>query len=366
MAKAGMAAKADDMHRTWADAFNAGDLEAVVALYEPGAVLVPAPGHVARGTDEIRAAFEQFLAAKPRITFGVESVITSGDLALGSCEWKLTGVMPDGEAVEMAGIASELLRRQADGRWETLTKGSRSLREGEALVFPEGLKARADKGSEGAVFLEFGPGLDDSYLERNGHVPLPPYIRRADGCADSERYQTIYAKETGSSAAPTAGLHFTGELLGKLEKKGIEIRFVTLHVGLGTFMPVRSENVEEHRMHTEEFLVPEDTADSVEKARKEGRPVLAVGTTSLRSLESAWIEAEGRLRRGRSSTDIFITPGYRFKAVDRLFTNFHTPESTLLMLVSAFAGKELIDRAYREAVEKRYRFFSYGDAMLIQ
>jgi len=259
-----------------------------------------------------------------------------------------------------------LLRRYADASWEALTKGSKSLREGDTVLFPAGMKANAGKLAEGELRLAFEPPLTDEYLEKNGHVPLPPYIRRQDESSDSERYQTVYAKETGSSAAPTAGLHFTEELLSKLANKGVETCFVTLHVGLGTFLPVRSEEIEGHTMHEEEFLIPDASADSIEKAKREGRPVLAVGTTSLRSLESAWDENLGGLRRGWSKTDIFITPGYRFKAVDRLFTNFHTPESTLLMLVSAFAGRELIRDAYQEAIEKRYRFFSYGDAMLIQ
>jgi S-adenosylmethionine:tRNA ribosyltransferase-isomerase len=259
-----------------------------------------------------------------------------------------------------------LLRRHPDSSWEALTKGARSLKGEEAIAFPDGMKARSEKGADGELMLRFDPELDEAYLEKNGHVPLPPYIRRSDSGSDSERYQTVYAKEPGSSAAPTAGLHFTAELLAKLAAQGIETRFVTLHVGLGTFLPVRSDDIEDHRMHEEEFLIPEETAEAVERAKREGGKVLAVGTTSLRSLESAWDEGRGSLRRGWSKTDIFITPGYRFKAVDRLFTNFHTPESTLLMLVSAFAGRELIRQAYEEAIEKRYRFFSYGDAMLIQ
>jgi S-adenosylmethionine:tRNA ribosyltransferase-isomerase len=183
---------------------------------------------------------------------------------------------------------------------------------------------------------------------------------------DAERYQTVYARSVGSSAAPTAGLHFTRELLDRLGNKGIETAFVTLHVGLGTFLPVRSENIEDHTMHEEEFLISDGTAEMVERAKREKRPVLAVGTTSLRSLESAWAPESSSLRRGWQKTSIFISPGYRFGVVDQLFTNFHTPESTLLMLVSAFAGYERIRETYAQAIEMRYRFFSYGDAMLIQ
>ena len=196
-------------------------------------------------------------------------------------------------------------------------------------------------------------------------MPLPPYIKRQDAVADAERYQTVYAKATGSAAAPTAGLHFTEEVLAALDAHGVERAFVTLHVGLGTFLPVRSEDLEDHAMHREEYTVPEETAAAVMKARREGRPVLAVGTTSVRTLESAWSDEQGALLAGPGSTEIFMYPGYRFRVVDRLFTNFHTPRSTLLMLVSAFAGRERILNAYAEAVRERYRFFSYGDAMLI-
>ena len=202
-------------------------------------------------------------------------------------------------------------------------------------------------------------------IVENGHIPLPPYIKREDVDEDAERYQTIYAKETGSAAAPTAGLHFTEEMLAKLKAKNIEIVYVTLHVGLGTFLPVRAQNIEDHKMHEEHFFVSDETADAIERAKAEKRPVLAVGTTSMRTLESAWSTELGGLKRGWQSTSIFIYPGYKFKVVDKLFTNFHTPESTLLMLVSAFAGKDNVMAAYQEAVKKEYHFFSYGDAMLI-
>jgi S-adenosylmethionine:tRNA ribosyltransferase-isomerase len=202
-------------------------------------------------------------------------------------------------------------------------------------------------------------------------MPLPPYIKRDDVPDDEDRYQTIYAKETGSAAAPTAGLHFTNEILDNLTSNGIERAFVTLHVGLGTFLPVRSEKIEDHVMHEEEFIITEENAIKIENALFNKRRVIAVGTTSLRSLESA-IDRKKRkesrnveLRRGWQKTSIFIYPGYEFKIVDALFTNFHTPLSTLLMLVCAFAGQELILKSYEDAVRNEYRFFSYGDAMLI-
>jgi S-adenosylmethionine:tRNA ribosyltransferase-isomerase len=219
-------------------------------------------------------------------------------------------------------------------------------------------------GGEGEFrFIEFDRPVDDAWLEKYGHIPLPPYIKRGDAPQDADRYQTIYARATGSAAAPTAGLHFTREILDRLCGLGIGSAFVTLHVGLGTFLPVRSEDIEDHRMHEEQFIITEENAAVIEKAISEKRKIIAVGTTSLRTLESAF--CEDGLKRGWQSTSIFIYPGYKFKAVDALFTNFHTPLSTLLMLVSAFAGRELILESYAEAVREGYRFFSYGDAMIV-
>ncbi len=253
--------------------------------------------------------------------------------------------------------------------WQTMVKGAKKVKPGNQFMFNDGsigtiIPNESDKGSEFRT-ISFECILDDGWFSRNGHIPLPPYIRREDDDTDSERYQTIYAKETGSSACPTAGLHFTEEMFKKLDKKGIERCFVTLHVGLGTFLPVRSENIEDHKMHEEFYSIPFDTAEKINRAKKEGRPVLAVGTTSVRTLESASDE-NGFVKGGTSSTSIFMYPGYKFKCVNQIFTNFHTPESTLIMLVSAFAGKENILNAYRKAVEKKYHFFSYGDCMLIK
>jgi S-adenosylmethionine:tRNA ribosyltransferase-isomerase len=275
-----------------------------------------------------------------------------------------------------------LLRRHAAGSpsgsgsravWEAAATKLRRQRPGRRYSFPGGMSAEvvaspseapAAEGG-GTAFLAFEPELSEDYLEIYGHVPLPPYIKREDDAGDDERYQTIFARELGSAACPTAGLHFTEGMIEALGQRGVSRSFVTLHVGLGTFLPVRSETVEGHQMHEEEYTVPEETAAAVMAAKAEGRPVLAVGTTSLRTLESAWVPGEG-LKAGPGRTRIFIYPGYRFKAVDMLFTNFHTPKSTLLMLVSAFAGREAILKAYEEAVRERYRFFSYGDAMLIR
>lgn len=259
--------------------------------------------------------------------------------------------------------------------WKAMVRNAKRHKTGRTYLFGDGTRARiiADRPAAGAPGLagtefrlvRFDRPIDDSWLDAHGHLPLPPYIKREDELADKSRYQTVYASAIGSVAAPTAGLHFTGGLLERLDARGIERAEVTLHVGLGTFLPVRAERLEDHVMHEEIYTVSEETAVRVNRAKREGRPVLAVGTTSIRTLESAWSEAEGCLKGGDGATSIFIYPGYAFRVVDRVFTNFHTPESTLLMLVSAFAGKERIFDAYRHAVEERYRFFSYGDSMLI-
>ncbi len=253
--------------------------------------------------------------------------------------------------------------------WHTMVRNAKKIKPGNKYCFNDGsvgtiIPNERDEGSEFRT-ISFDSPLDDDWFLRNGHIPLPPYIRREDDDTDSERYQTIYAKETGSSACPTAGLHFTDEMFKRLDAKGIERCFLTLHVGLGTFLPVRAENIEDHKMHEEVYTIPFDTAEKINRAKKEGRPVLAVGTTSVRTLESASDE-KGFVKGGSSSTHIFMYPGYKFKCVDQMFTNFHTPESTLIMLVSAFAGRENILNAYSHAVDKKYHFFSYGDCMLIK
>lgn len=253
--------------------------------------------------------------------------------------------------------------------WNTMVKGAKKQKPGMRYTFPDGttgtiIEREENTGTEFRA-LRFESPVTEEWFEKNGHIPLPPYIKREDTEEDSERYQNIYAKETGSAACPTAGLHFTEEMLSRLSEKGIERDFVTLHVGLGTFLPVREEKIEDHKMHEEAFTVSVATAEKINQAKKEGRPVLAVGTTSVRTLESACDE-NGIVKAGTSSTHIFMYPGYKFKVIDQMFTNFHTPESTLIMLVSAFAGREHILNAYRNAVENRYRFFSYGDAMFIR
>jgi S-adenosylmethionine:tRNA ribosyltransferase-isomerase len=270
---------------------------------------------------------------------------------------RLFGASPAGGAIDVL-----LLEKLAGGRWRALTTRARS-RKGRPYLFPEEVRGTVVETGGDSCTVEFVPPVEEDYLERHGHVPLPPYIRRQDTPADGARYQTVYARQVGSAAAPTAGLHLSEELLDRLRGGGVEVVAVTLHVGLGTFLPIRSQSIEEHVMHTESYRVPPETAQAVNRALAEGRKVLAVGTTAVRTLESAW--SEGELRAGEGRTSLYILPGYRFRVVSQLLTNFHTPQSTLLVLVSAFAGRRAILRAYREAVRERYRFFSYGDAMLI-
>ena len=240
--------------------------------------------------------------------------------------------------------------------WNTMVKSAKKQKNGMRYQFPDGTVAQIVDfpGNEKTEFraLKFDFPLDEKWFEKNGHIPLPPYIKREDTEEDSERYQNVYAKETGSAACPTAGLHFTEEMLSCLAEKNIERDFVTLHVGLGTFLPVRESIIENHKMHEEVYTISESTAEKINRAKREGRPILAVGTTSVRTLESS-ADEKGFVKSGTSSTRIFMYPGYKFKVVDQMFTNFHTPESTLIMLVSAFAGRENILNAYKNAVENR-------------
>ena len=262
------------------------------------------------------------------------------------------------------------IHQYPDTSWKVMVRNAKKHKAQQVYVFSDGKEARiiereSDLGTEFRSLL-FETPVDENWFEKIGHVPLPPYIKREDECSDENRYQNIYASELGSSACPTAGLHFTPELMEKLKEKKIDYVFVTLHVGLGTFLPVRSESIEDHKMHEEVYTISKEVAEKINKAKNEGKKILAVGTTSVRSLESNWDSEKKALVPGTFSTSIFIYPGYEFKLVDQLFTNFHTPESTLLMLVSAFAGKEKIIAAYEEAVREKYRFFSYGDAMFIR
>ena len=254
-----------------------------------------------------------------------------------------------------------LLRRIDERHWECLVKPGRKARVGRTFVINEELSATVtDQLPDGnrIIRLDFD-GIFEEVLERAGEVPLPPYI--TEKLEDKSRYQTVYAHENGSAAAPTAGLHFTDELLGRITDKGVDIVDVLLHVGLGTFRPVSVDNIEEHHMHSEHYECTENAAERINAARRRGGRIIAVGTTSCRTLESI-ADEDGVVHAGTGETDIFITPGYRFKAVDALITNFHLPESTLLMLISAFLSREEVMRIYEHAVTERYRFFSFGDA----
>ncbi len=258
-----------------------------------------------------------------------------------------------------------LLKRLKDNTWETLVKPGKKARIGQEIVFGDGILKGTVKDivEEGNRLIEFSfDGIFEEILDRLGEMPLPPYITHK--LKDKNRYQTVYAKYEGSAAAPTAGLHFTDELLDEIRSMGVKVVFVTLHVGLGTFRPVKEDNILDHHMHTEWFRVTKETADVVNSVKENGGRIICVGTTSVRTVESA-ADENGKLRPCEGDTSIFIYPGYRFKLTDCLITNFHLPESTLIMLVSALAGRENVLNAYKEAVENRYRFFSFGDAMFI-
>jgi S-adenosylmethionine:tRNA ribosyltransferase-isomerase len=262
-----------------------------------------------------------------------------------------------------------LTRQESEDCWRGLVHPGRKVRTGEVLIFGDGeLEAEVlGRGEYGVrqVRLRARRGNIGDAIDRLGHVPLPPYIRRPDEPADQRTYQTVYAKVRGAVAAPTAGFHFTERAFAELAARGIETCEITLHVGLGTFQPVRTERVEEHRMEAERFEIPESAAVAVNRALDEGRRVIAVGTTCVRTLEYVAREHAGRIVPGRGETNLFVFPGFPFQIVRALLTNFHLPKSTLLMLVSAFAGRELIFRAYQHAIAERYRFYSYGDCMLI-
>ena len=259
-----------------------------------------------------------------------------------------------------------LLKRNEDDTWETLVKPGKRAKIGTRFSFGEGklIAEVVGMGDDGARIVKFEyEGIFEEVLDELGNMPLPPYI--TERLEERERYQTVYSKHNGSAAAPTAGLHFTDELLEKIKEKGVDLAFVTLHVGLGTFRPVKVDDVLEHDMHSEYYMVTQEAADKINRAKENGHRVITVGTTSTRTIESV-ADENGRMNEASGWTKIFIYPGYKFKVVDNLITNFHLPESTLIMLVSALAGKENVLNAYKCAVENKYRFFSFGDAMFIK
>lgn len=273
-----------------------------------------------------------------------------------------------GTKIETGAHLEVLLLKNTEGdRWETLMKPAKKAKTGTTLRFGDGrLTAEViEELEDGGRILEFSyDGIFLEILEDLGEMPLPPYI--TEKLDEADRYQTVYAKENGSAAAPTAGLHFTDEILAQLKDKGVKLAFLTLHVGLGTFRPVNADHVEDHKMHSEFYQLSEETAEILNETKRNGGRVIAVGTTSIRTLETIANKFDGKIEADSGWTDIFIKPGYTFKFVDAFLTNFHLPKSTLIMLVSAFAGREFILEAYHHAVEEKYRFFSFGDAMFVQ
>ena len=276
---------------------------------------------------------------------------------------RLFGAKESGGRVELF-LVRKLI--QPGEVWQCLIRSSKPPRPGTVIRLAEGTAAVVEqRGEEETWIVSFSPEEGfEAWLERSGSMPLPPYIKRVAAERDQERYQTVFAREKGAVAAPTAGLHFTEELLAEIRGRGVEIATLTLHVGLGTFLPVRVDDLRQHRMHREIYRIPEETATAVNARKRAGGRVVAVGTTTTRALEHG-VTGDGMLRAGTGEADIFIYPGYSFRVVDALITNFHLPKSTLLMLVCAFAGKELVLAAYAEAVRRRFRFYSYGDAMFI-
>lgn len=317
-----------------------------------------------RDTSRLLAMDRQTGALAHRHFFDIIDYLNPGDCLVMNdsrvLPARLLGHRPTGGAVEVL-----LLRDLGGGKWECLTKPGKKTQPGQEIIFGDGqLTATVDSVQEdGNRVVEFHyEGIFLEILEQLGKMPLPPYIKAE--LADQERYQTVYSREVGSAAAPTAGLHFTKELLEKIEKKGIRLAYVTLHVGLGTFRPVKAEEISQHHMHAELCMISQETADILNQTKAAGGRIVCVGTTSCRTLESL-VNEDGSFEPRSKWTEIFIYPGYQFKAMDALITNFHLPESTLVMLVSAFAGREHVLNAYNEAVKERYRFFSFGDAMYI-
>lgn len=328
----------------------------------PDALIAQHPPEV-RGSSRLLAALPDMPLAD-KVFADVSDYMDAGDVLVFNntkvMKARLFGQKASGGKIEA------LIERVLDEHTALAhVRSSKSPKPGTVLEFEGGVRAVMEERAEELFCLRFEDERTVyDILEQTGRLPLPPYIERAADDHDDSRYQTVYAKHQGAVAAPTAGLHFTDELLAAVRAKGVETAEVTLHVGAGTFQPVRVDNIAEHKMHSEWFDVPEETVAKIEAAQARGKRVWAVGTTSMRALESAARET-GRLKAGRGDTDIFITPGYRFRVVDRLITNFHLPKSTLLMLVSAFSGMAHIRAAYAHAVAQEYRFFSYGDAMVL-
>ncbi|MGB9627437.1 MAG: tRNA preQ1(34) S-adenosylmethionine ribosyltransferase-isomerase QueA [Thermodesulfobacteriota bacterium] len=319
-----------------------------------------------RGSSRLMVLRRDLGIIEHRVFEEIPSLLTPGDLLILNdtrvLPVRLIGEKETGGRVEILLILSENGKGE---EYEVLLKGSKKVRPGARIQFTGEFSAEIKEVKDGrAKVTFFGPCNVMEMIKKIGHIPLPPYIKRKDETLDRERYQTVYAEKEGSIAAPTAGLHFTRSLLHALKRKGVQIAYLTLHIGIGTFSPVKVKNVEDHQMEGEWVDISEKTAQEVQDTKKRGGRVIAVGTTTTRALES-FAKGEGGLRPGRGITSLFIYPPFQFRVIDGLITNFHLPKSTLLMLVSAFAGREFLMRAYQEAIEKKYRFYSYGDAMLI-
>ncbi len=319
-----------------------------------------------RGASRLMVLCRDQKTIEHRLFQEIPGLLTPGDLLVLNdtrvLPVRLIGRKESGGKVELLLIPSE----NGKGReFEALVKGSKKVKPGVHLQFTEELSAEIQEVRDGRVKLTFlGTSNVMEMIKKIGHLPLPPYIKRKDEPLDQERYQTVYAEKEGSIAAPTAGLHFTPFLLQTLKKRGVQLTYLTLHIGVGTFSPVKVKHVEDHPMEAEWVEISEETVQEVQNTKQRGGRVIAVGTTTTRALES-FANGQGGLRPGRGMTSLFIYPPFRFRVIDGLLTNFHLPKSTLLMLVSAFAGKEFLMKAYQEAIEKEYRFYSYGDAMLI-
>ena len=322
-----------------------------------------------RGNDRLLVVDRKTGEYSDKMFSDFASYIESGSVVVvNDTKARVFGIANTGGKVEFLFTGS-----LSSDRWQAMVSKSKKQKPGKEFDFfdREGklycrgmIESDVDDKDQGSSLkvIKFDRDIDEAFFAVCGHVPLPPYIKREDDFKDENRYQTVYAKNCGSMAAPTAGLHFTKEILNELTAKGVEVLHVTLEVGMGTFLPVRTENLEDHVMHTETYHISQDVADKINMAKKEGRKIVAIGTTSVRTLESAADRNTGLLKACDGATNLFIKPGFEFKIVDQLLTNFHTPESTLLVLVSAFSSREKVLEAYRHAVEQRYRFFSYGDA----
>ncbi|MCH3916266.1 MAG: tRNA preQ1(34) S-adenosylmethionine ribosyltransferase-isomerase QueA [Spirochaetia bacterium] len=333
-------------------------------FYLPPELIAQVPAE-RRGEDRLLAMDRQTGAYRDLMISDFPSLLTPGSVMVINNS-KVRKARVYGNSQYGGKVEFLFLEEREDHSWNCMVTKSKKQKVGKTFVFGNGMQGTiAEELDDGTKIVSFDRHVGEDFFLQYGHVPLPPYIKRKDDSWDTKRYQTVYASHEGSVAAPTAGLHFTDGLLDEIRKKGIEIVEVTLHVGMGTFIPMRTKQVGDHQMHFERYTISEEAAATINQARKEGRKIVAVGTTSVRTLESAYDPATDSVRSGMNRTNLFIKPGFAYRVVNQLLTNFHTPESTLLVLVSVFAGRKHILDAYAHAVEQQYHFFSYGDAMFL-